>query len=59
MDIIGALLIIVGLAAVVLLVLFVLGAARLSARNEQRAYVMQVLHNVEQKAALDIENGYW
>ncbi len=58
MEIIAAVLITLGALAFVALILFVLGAARLSARNEQRAYVMHVLHNVERKAALDIENGY-
>jgi hypothetical protein len=58
MDIIGALILIAALAFVVFVVMVGLGAARLSKRNEQHAYVMHVLHNVEAKRALDIENGY-
>ncbi|QWY83883.1 hypothetical protein SEA_A3WALLY_386 [Microbacterium phage A3Wally] len=47
--------------AVVVLALAVWFLRRLSIfveRNEQRAYVMNVLHSVEVKAELDRTNGY-
>lgn len=38
-----------------LVFVFILGAGRVSARAEQRAYVNTILHNIEVRGALDAE----
>lgn len=41
------------------LFIFVLGAGRVTARSEQRAYVQRVLHNVEVRGQVDYIERNW
>lgn len=56
MGIIAAVFIIVGLAVLALVVLFILGAARVSARANSNAYYANILHNIEIHAEFDREH---
>jgi hypothetical protein len=53
--------IVIGLAVLAFIALVFVGLKRLNTfveQNEQRAYVMNVLRAVEEKAALDREQGH-
>lgn len=38
---------------------FILGAARVSARAEQRHYVQSILHNIETRGQFDFQERNW